>query len=142
MSHTDSQLEFFTGKTAMIPCGSWLKSEMKGKIPPGFKLGCFQLPSVDNPAGSPDALFATSNYYFVMSKSKHPREGRGVPALHDELPHGQRIRAARPTSRRRSRGASQGNLSSDMDELLEIIDKSKESFGRALGRCIPTASRC
>ena len=34
MSHTEAQLEFFTGQTAMIFCGSWLKSEMQGKIPP------------------------------------------------------------------------------------------------------------
>ena len=44
MSHTESQLEFFLGHTAMIFCGSWLKSEMLGKIPDDFRLGSFNIP--------------------------------------------------------------------------------------------------
>jgi raffinose/stachyose/melibiose transport system permease protein len=129
MSHTESQLQFFTGATAMIPCGSWMKSEMKGKIPDGFELGCFPLPTVDNPVpGTPDAMFATSNYYFVMSKSHHPREGV------EYLRFMTSFRMAGEFSRLTDiataiKGASKGKLSRDMDELLEIIDRSKASYG-------------
>ncbi|HEV2293981.1 MAG TPA: extracellular solute-binding protein [Tepidisphaeraceae bacterium] len=128
MSHTESQLQFFTGATAMIPCGSWLKSEMQGKIPESFELGCFQLPSVPNPVGSPDAVFATSNFYFVMSRSNHPRIGVEFLRFMTSL------RMAGEFSRLTDiataiRGASKGKLSSDMDELLAILERSEASYG-------------
>ena len=53
MSHTESQMQFFTGRAAMIPCGAWLKSEMLGKIPDGFELGCFNLPVPKNSIAEP-----------------------------------------------------------------------------------------
>jgi len=129
MNHTDSQLQFFNGSTAMIPCGSWLKSEMKGKIPDGFELGCFPLPAVPNPApGATDAMFATSNYYFVMSKAPHAREG--VEFLRFMTSFRMAGEFARLTDIATAiKGASKGNLSADMDELLAIIDKSKASYG-------------
>lgn len=128
MSHTEAQLQFFTGNTAMIPCGSWLKSEMKGKIPDDFELGCFQLPSVPNPVGSPDAVFAGSNYYFVMSKSNHPRIGVEFLRFMTSLRMAGEF--ARLTDIATAvKGASKGNLSSDMDELLAIIEKSDASYG-------------
>ena len=131
MSHTESQLQFFIGKTAMIPCGSWLKSEMKGKIPDGFELGCFNLPIVPNRrAAAATRCSRTSNYFFVMSKSKHPREGGGVPAVHD-------VASAWPASSRGCRtsptavkGASKGNLSPDMDDLVALIDKAEGELRR------------
>ena len=38
MDHTGSQMEFVLGKAAMIPCGTWLGSEMKKQISPGFNM--------------------------------------------------------------------------------------------------------
>ena len=69
MSHTESQLEFFLGHTAMVFCGSWLKSEMMGKIPDGFRLGAFNLPVVEGGAGEPGAIYTGAGYYFVFSVS-------------------------------------------------------------------------
>ncbi len=133
MSHTEAQLQFFTGNTAMIVCGSWLKSEMKGKIPDDFELGAFPLPTVPNPVGSPaggspDAVFAGSNYYFVMSGSNHPRAG--VEFLRFMTSFRMAGEFARLTDIAAAiKGASKGNLSADMDELLAIIDKSRASYG-------------
>ncbi len=128
MSHTEAQLQFFTGNAAMIPCGSWLKSEMKGKIPDGFELGCFNWPIVPDPVGSSDAVFANSNYYHVMSKSRHPREAAEFLRFMTSR------RMAATFSRMTDvvsavNGASAGNLSPDMDELLAIIERSHASYG-------------
>ncbi|MEE2627846.1 MAG: extracellular solute-binding protein, partial [Candidatus Latescibacterota bacterium] len=77
MSHTEAQLEFFLGRTAMVFCGSWLKSEMMGKIPDGFRLGAFNLPSVREGASdaSPDAVYTSSGYFFVLKNSAQPELG-------------------------------------------------------------------
>src|SRR6185295_4490130 len=72
MSHTESQLQFFIGNAAMIPCGAWLKSEMIGKIPDGFELGCFNLPTVENAKEDASDLRIAAEPFFVMSHSKHP----------------------------------------------------------------------
>ncbi len=56
MSHTESQLEFFLGHTAMVFCGSWLKSEMLGKIPDGFRLGAFNFPRTEPTKADPISL--------------------------------------------------------------------------------------
>jgi ABC-type glycerol-3-phosphate transport system substrate-binding protein len=66
MSHTEAQLQFLLGRAAMVMCGSWLKSEMLGKIPAGFQLGAFNLPRVAGGKGDPTALNSGSGYYFVM----------------------------------------------------------------------------
>jgi N-acetylglucosamine transport system substrate-binding protein len=56
MSHTEAQMEFLQGKAAMIPCGTWLESEMKKQLPKGFRMAFFLPPTVDNPKGDPTAL--------------------------------------------------------------------------------------
>ena len=74
MSHTSAQLQFFQGHTAMMANGSWLVSEMQGKIPEGFDLGQFNFPVFEDGIGDPNALGISSTYYYVSSSTRHPRE--------------------------------------------------------------------
>ncbi len=78
MSHTESQLQFFLGHTAMIGCGAWLKSEMLGKIPDGFQLGFFQYPRPDHPKADVGDIKVLSNYYFVLGAPAHMRRSRSI----------------------------------------------------------------
>ena len=136
MDHTGSQQQFFNGNAAMIPCGSWLKSEMLDNIPPGFELGCFNFPAVSNPVGDPNAIAIGSNAYFVMRKSKHPevaaeflrfltsREMAGIFSRMTDIPSA-------------VRGASDGNLSADMDDLMAIVNRAQNTFGTLPGEGFP-----
>lgn len=45
MNHTESQMEFLVGRAAMIPCGTWLHSEMRKLLPKDFVME-FMLPPV------------------------------------------------------------------------------------------------
>lgn len=56
MSHTEAQMEFLNGKAAMIPCGTWLESEMKKQMPDGFRMAFFLPPVVEGGKGDPTAL--------------------------------------------------------------------------------------
>ena len=113
----------------MIPCGAWLKSEMKGKIPDGFRLGCFNMPMPSEPsAADPTALHTFSLHYFVFTHGRHPREAidflrflssRSMAGLLSRM---QDI----PTT---IRGASEGNLSSDMDDLVGLMRQAKSTYG-------------
>jgi ABC-type glycerol-3-phosphate transport system substrate-binding protein len=68
---TSAQLAFFQGKTAMILMGSWLQSEMAGKIPAGFKLGTFSFPTVPGAHGDQTGTFGGVQFYEIAAKSKH-----------------------------------------------------------------------
>jgi ABC-type sugar transport system permease subunit len=120
----------------MIPCGAWLKSEMIGKIPDGFELGCFNQPIVENPKGDPTAVNVHVEPFYVMSRSKHPRQG--VDFLRFITSRRMAGRFARmqdsPTA---VRGTNAGNLSKDMDDLLAIIERAKTSYGTIPGEGYP-----
>ena len=46
LDHTTSQTEWLLGKAAIIPVGSWLENEMKGKVPDGFDMVVNPFPSL------------------------------------------------------------------------------------------------
>ena len=50
LNHTASQTEWVHSKAALIPCGTWIESEMKNDFPEGFAEGIRFLPSffIDN----------------------------------------------------------------------------------------------
>jgi N-acetylglucosamine transport system substrate-binding protein len=56
MSHTEAQMEFLNERAAMIPCGTWLESEMKKQLPPGFRMRFFLPPTVPGGKGDPTAV--------------------------------------------------------------------------------------
>ncbi len=136
MSHTEAQQQFFLGNTAMVPCGSWLKSEMKGKIPEGFELGCFNLPLPNHDKADPSAVDVYVEPLFVMKHSKHP-----VAAI-DFLRFMTSQREAGLFARMQDiptaiRGSNRGNLSPGLDELTAIVDHAKATYGAVPGGGYP-----
>jgi ABC-type sugar transport system permease subunit/ABC-type glycerol-3-phosphate transport system substrate-binding protein len=75
MNHTEAQLEFFQGRSAMLFCGSWLYSEMQDNIPEDFELGAFSLPLPSSPNAAPGFQYASSGFFFVFKNSAHPELG-------------------------------------------------------------------
>lgn len=136
MSHTESQLQFFLGNTAMIPCGAWLKSEMLGKIPAGFELGCFNLPIVKGGKGDPTAINVQVEPFVIMSKSKHPELGVDFMRFMTSRKMAGLFARMQDTPVA-IKGANQGNLSHDLDQLVDIVNKSKVSFGTVPGQGYP-----
>lgn len=72
MSHTESQTQFLNGKAAMIPCGSWLESEMKTTIPPGVSVRFFNTPYVKGGKGDPTMALIGIEPWMIPSKAKNP----------------------------------------------------------------------
>ena len=71
MSHTESQMEFLQGRAAMIPCGTWLESEMKKQMPPGFRMAFFLPPQVDGGKGDPTAVQVGVEPWMVPTKGQN-----------------------------------------------------------------------
>ncbi len=72
MDHTGAQMEFVLGRAAMIPCGTWLGSEMKNQIPPGFRMDFFNAPVLRDGKGDPSITSTGTERWIVPSEAKHP----------------------------------------------------------------------
>ena len=74
MNHTQAQTEFVNGRAAMIPCGSWLYAEMKGKSPEGSEMAFMHVPGLSTGLGDPTAVGIKIEPWMVPIKAKHPAE--------------------------------------------------------------------
>jgi N-acetylglucosamine transport system substrate-binding protein len=76
LDHTQSQTEFFKGKAAFLPCGTWLENEMKAVIPPTFKLKITNFFGVSANDKAKGAVFAGSGEnWIVPKKAANPTGG-------------------------------------------------------------------
>jgi len=136
MSHTEAQQQFFNGSVAMIPCGSWLKSEMIGKIPDGFRLGAFNLPLPNSPNADPDAIYVAASYYFAMRQS--PEREYGIDFLRFMTSRRQAGRFCRQRDILAAvKGSAEGNITADMQDMLDIVSAAKRTYGTAPGEGHP-----
>lgn len=78
MSHTESQSQFLKGNAAMIPCGSWLSSEMADSMPPGVKIQYFLPPVVKDGAGDPTMIQIGIEPWMIPSEAKNPSAAVGL----------------------------------------------------------------
>jgi N-acetylglucosamine transport system substrate-binding protein len=72
MSHTESQTEFVLGHAAMIPCGTWLYSEMKNTMPPTAQMQFMTTPVVAGGKGDPTALDISIEPWMFPAQAKNP----------------------------------------------------------------------
>ncbi len=79
LSHTDSQTAFLNGKAAMIPCGTWLDSEMKKTMPPNAKMQFLMPPIPQTSSGDTSALCIEIEPWMVPAQAKNPN---GAVALY------------------------------------------------------------
>jgi len=56
----------------MIPCGTWLGSEMKRQIEPGFRMEFFNPPVMRDGKGDPSTTGTWVETWIVPKESKHP----------------------------------------------------------------------
>lgn len=72
LSHTESQMEFLQGKAAMIPCGTWLYSEMQKQMPKDAKMEFMLPPVLNGGKGDPTNVLIKIEPWMVPSKGKNP----------------------------------------------------------------------
>lgn len=74
LSHTESQTEFLQGHAAMIPCGTWLYSEMSKVMPPNAKMEFMLPPVVAGGKGDPTNVMISIEPWMVPAQAKN-KEG-------------------------------------------------------------------
>lgn len=75
MSHTEAQMEFVTGRAAMLPCGTWLHSEMREQLPPPekFEMEFFLPPVLDEGKGDPTVVAIGIEPWVIPAEGKNRR---------------------------------------------------------------------
>lgn len=72
LSHTEAQMDFLQDKAAMIPCGTWLESEMKKQTPPGFRMQFILPPRLKDGKGDPTALQVGVEPWLIPTNGRNP----------------------------------------------------------------------
>jgi N-acetylglucosamine transport system substrate-binding protein len=75
MTHTEAQMEFVNGRAAMVPCGTWLKAEMKNATPHGFEMSCFNYPAVPGGKGDSSVAGISLGYWCVPAQAANIKGG-------------------------------------------------------------------
>ena len=74
LTHTESQAEWLNGKSAFIPCGTWLENEMKDLIPEGFNMAIKPVPPLAGATLPFEGVSAFVGQPFVV-----PSQANNVP---------------------------------------------------------------
>jgi N-acetylglucosamine transport system substrate-binding protein len=119
MTHTESQTEFLNHRAAMIPCGTWLPSEMKNTKPPGAEMA-FMLPPVPDDAVEKTGIGIGIEPWVVPAKSKNPSLAIDLYKYMTSLPKARQFVQEKGTLMA-IKGANEG-------ELPELLKPPAEAF--------------
>ncbi|WP_428390094.1 extracellular solute-binding protein [Mucisphaera sp.] len=127
MSHTQAQLEFFRGNTAMVMCGTWLLTEMADQIPDDFEVGFFKYPYVPGPNAEPTAIAGGTGYYFVFSAAPNPEAAVEFMRF-ATAPEQAAIIAGNEQRPVAIRGVNQTALNPDLREVAAVLETVTSIF--------------
>jgi raffinose/stachyose/melibiose transport system permease protein len=140
MTHTAAEQAFLDGKCAMTVAGSWLGSEVHGKLPPGFSIGAMNFPVFRDGITHPDTLQVQSSYYFFFARPGSPAREQATVDFFRFLTSRERARAFahRLDAACAVYGAEAGDFTETMRDVAALIDKSPASYDG--GRPMTTAA--
>lgn len=131
LDHTTSQTQWLLGKAAMIPVGSWLENEMKGKVPNGFDMVVSPFPSLTS---SDQLPFGTINggdgEPFIVAQAGKNRLG-GMEFLRQMLSKAGTAKFAELTGNLaavKGAGDSLTNPSSALKSVADAASKAGENI--------------
>lgn len=78
MTHTEAQTEFINGNAAMIPCGTWLYSEMTESLKPGQRLAFMKPPVYVDGKGDPSAVMIKIEPWLIPARAKNQEHAVGL----------------------------------------------------------------
>lgn len=137
MTHTAAAQAFLDGKTAMTVAGSWMASEVYGRVPPAMTIGAMNFPVFPEGITHPDTLQVQSGYYFVFASADREREAAAVDFFRFVTSRERsRAFARRQDAATAVQGVEVGDFSETMTDIVRMIEDSPASFDGGL----PTSS--
>lgn len=128
MTHTGSQMEFLLGKAAMIPCGTWLGSEMKTQIPPGFEMEYINPPVIEGGKGDPSVVSTGIETWIIPKDAKHPDQAADFFKFMTSLDMARKFVVQKNTLMS-IKGADETDLPKDLVAPARAMREAKTTYG-------------
>jgi N-acetylglucosamine transport system substrate-binding protein len=129
LTHTESQQEFLQGKAAMIPCGTWLESEMKKVMPPGAQMAYMLPPVTDGGKGDPSAVLISIEPWMIPSDAKNANGAVALFKYMTSLPKAKEFVEQKGTLMA-IKGSDQANLPKTLVEPARVFRESKDVWAQ------------
>jgi N-acetylglucosamine transport system substrate-binding protein len=129
LSHTESQQEFLQGKAAMIPCGTWLESEMKNVMPPGAQMAYMLPPVSSDGKGDPSAVLISIEPWMIPSAAKNPNGAVALYKYMTSLPKAKEF-VERKGTLMAVKGSDLANLPATLGEPAKVFRESKDVWAQ------------
>lgn len=129
MTHTESEQQFLQGKAAMVPCGTWLKAEMKDSLAklPGVSIRFMLPPIVAGGKGDPNAVIIKVEPWMVPSKAKNPTAAIALYKELTSLSNAKKFVEEKGTLMA-IKGSDQVKLAPELEEPARVIRESKNVY--------------
>ncbi|MES1166656.1 MAG: extracellular solute-binding protein, partial [Pseudomonadota bacterium] len=128
-THTGAELALLDGRAAMTVSGSWLVSEMQGKIPDGFELGVMNFPVFADGVADPTTIQTGADCFFVFATGDPERERLTVDFLRFLTSRARAEAFVRAQDAPVAvRGVPVEAFSPRMQETAAMIARARESF--------------
>lgn len=128
MDHTGSQMEFILGRAAMIPCGTWLGSEMKTQIPPDFEMQYFNPPVIKGGKGDPTAVSTGIETWIIPKNAKHPDVAADFFKFMTSLKMSREF-VAKKNTLMAIKGADEGDTPKALASAVKCMREAKSIYG-------------
>jgi N-acetylglucosamine transport system substrate-binding protein len=129
LTHTESQQEFLQGKAAMIPCGTWLESEMKKVMPPGAQMAYMLPPVVSGGKGDPGAVIISIEPWMIPAKAENPNGAVALYKYMTSLPKAKQFVEQKGTLMA-IKGSDQASLPKSLVEPARVFRESKDVWAQ------------
>ena len=141
-THTGAELAFLQGRAAMTVSGSWLTSEMAGKIPADFELGAMNFPVFPDGLADPSTIQMGTDSFFVFATGDRVREGLTIDFLRFLTSRAQAAALVRAfDSPSAVRGVPASAYSPRMRQTAELIERARAAFPMHNMMLMPPAVR-
>jgi N-acetylglucosamine transport system substrate-binding protein len=140
LNHTESQTQFLLGHAAMIPCGTWLYSEMAKTMPPNAKMEFMIPPVVDGGKGDPTALEISIEPWMVPAKAKNPNGAVALFKYMTSLPKAKQF-VEQKGSLMAIKGSDQAHLIPTLVQAAKSFRASKTVWADMVRQWYPTIQK-
>ncbi|HEY0868606.1 MAG TPA: extracellular solute-binding protein [Fimbriimonas sp.] len=137
LSHTESQTEFLNGKAALIPCGTWLYSEMQKVMPPEAKMQFMLPPAVKDGKGDPTAIQISIEPWMVPKDAKNASAAISFFKFLTSLPKAKEFVEQKATLMA-IKGSDQANLPATLVEPAKAFRESKTVWSYIMRQWYPS----
>jgi N-acetylglucosamine transport system substrate-binding protein len=141
MTHTESQTQFLNGKAAMIPCGTWLESEMKDSMPEGVSIRYFLPPVVEGGKGDPTAVMIGVEPWMIPAGAKNPEAAVAFFRYMTSIPEAKKFIEEKGTLMAIEGASDQAKIPPTLQQPAEALQRAQTVYANQVRTWYPAFAK-